>query len=84
MIRPENIRLETVAITDSPSGDSVLAGVVSKLVDSGAFVQLSIDCGGDFELRASMGKREYNQHRLQCGDRVHLAISADHIHVLED
>lgn len=84
MIRPENIRVDTGPIKDASAETSRLQGDVSKLTDSGPFVQLAIRCGPDFTLLASMGKREYNQRRLLCGDRVNLAIDPADIHMLDD
>jgi ABC-type Fe3+/spermidine/putrescine transport system ATPase subunit len=84
MIRPENIRLESQAVTDAPSGSTLLQGAVRSLTDSGPLVQFTVDCGSDFSLLASMGKREYNQRRVLCGDRVHLAVAPGDIHVLDD
>jgi hypothetical protein len=83
MIRPENIRLESKAPDDAPSGSTILQGTVRALTDSGALVQFTIDCGPDFSLLASMGKREYNQCRWLCGDRVHLTVSPGDVHVLD-
>jgi ABC-type Fe3+/spermidine/putrescine transport system ATPase subunit len=84
MVRAENIRIESKLVTDAPSETTVLEGTISKLTDSGPSVQLSIVCGNEFTLLASMGKREYNERRLLCGDRVYLVIAPSDIHVLED
>lgn len=83
MIRPENIRVESEPIEHTAEDTSLVEGVIAKLIDSGPVVQLTIDCGEGFSLLASVGKREYTERRLICGDRVFLAVAAEHIHVLE-
>ncbi len=84
MVRPENVRVESNRVFDAPEGASMLEGNIGQLTDSGPVVQLSIDCGADFTLLVSLGKREYNHRRLLCGDRVHLVIAPSDIHILED
>jgi hypothetical protein len=67
-----------------PAGSTVLLGKVAELTDSGPLVQLRVICRAGFEMKVSLGKREYQRHRLALGDTVHLAVTPNDLHVLED
>lgn len=84
MVRPENVHVQTEPFDGMPPGSTALEGTIRSLTDTGPLVQLAVACGAEFEVLASLGKREYNHHRLAPGDHVYLAVVPDDVHVLED
>lgn len=84
MIRPEHVHVEKERAEGTADGVTWLEGTIRVLVDSGPLVRLTVACGKQLEMQASMGKSEYSQHRFLPGDRVHLAIAANDVHVLAD
>ena len=61
-----------------------MEGTIRRLTDTGPPVELVVACGGELEVLASLGKKEYNQRRLMPGDRVYLAVAPDDVLVQED
>jgi ABC-type Fe3+/spermidine/putrescine transport system ATPase subunit len=83
MVRSEHIQVEKEPPSDMPRGATRLEGTVRILIDSGPLVRLTIQCNGDLSLQVSMGKSQYNQRRFLPGDRVHLAVASEDVHVLD-
>ncbi|NLS94231.1 MAG: ABC transporter ATP-binding protein [Planctomycetaceae bacterium] len=83
MIRPEYIQVEKQPPSDMPPGTTRLEGTVRMLTDSGPLVRLTVQCDRDLSLQVSMGKSQYNQRRFLPGDRVHLAVAPEDVHVLD-
>ncbi|NQT36406.1 MAG: ABC transporter ATP-binding protein [Planctomycetes bacterium] len=84
IIRPENIALSAGVPQETREGATVLNGAIAEVVDLGPLVRVTVSCGGDLDLLVSLGKREYNGRALRCGDRVHVSIAPEDVHVLED
>ncbi|MBN2474784.1 MAG: ABC transporter ATP-binding protein [Pirellulales bacterium] len=83
MVRPENVRL-TPATPEKPPEATALEGSVSAVVDLGPLVRVRVCCGEGVQWLASLGKREYQDHRLAAGDRVHLSIDPSDVHIMKD
>jgi len=85
MIRPENIHLRPAgaASEDLPPDSTVLEGSVSDVVDLGPVVRVSLACGPETELLVLVGKREYNHRRAGVGERVHVAVAPEDVHVVQ-
>jgi ABC-type Fe3+/spermidine/putrescine transport system ATPase subunit len=93
MVRPENIHLgvgttgETPvprqADHNMPPGTTVLEGSITEVVDLGPVVRVSLACGPETELLVFVGRKEYNQHRAGVGERMHLAVAPEDVHVME-
>lgn len=81
MVRPESVVLLATAPTACPAGTTILEGTVRHVADLGPLVRVTIACGGT-EILVSMGHREYDGLRIAPGDRVFLAIAAEHVHVM--
>jgi len=82
-VRPENIHLRTDLFQDMPGGTMTLEGVVRHLVDTGPLVEVTVDCGAQMEFLVSLGRKEYNATPVNPGDRVHLAVAPQDVHVLQ-
>ena len=82
MVRPENIRLEPDRPENTPPGTMVLEGAVSSVVDLGPVVRIHVRAAAEAELVVSLGKREYNEHPVDVGDRMHLAVAPEDVHVM--
>jgi ABC-type Fe3+/spermidine/putrescine transport system ATPase subunit len=85
MVRPENIRLGAAgqAGWNMPPGTTILEGSISDVVDLGPVVRVSLACGPEAELLVLVGKREYNHCRAGIGERVHVAVAPEDVHVLK-
>jgi len=84
IVRPENVRLDAERPTDVPAGTTFLNGRVSHVTHLGPVVQVSVSCDDDLELLASLGKREYDTCAWKVDHPVHVAVSPQDVHVLED
>ncbi len=84
MVRPEHVRLQADRFQDLPPGATTLEGTVRQVTDAGPLVQLAVACPGEMPFSVSLGKKEYKSLRLSVGDRVHLAVAPQDVHVLED
>lgn len=84
MIRPEHVHVEKERVEGMAVGVTWLEGTIRVLADSGPLVRLTVVCGKQLEMQASMGKSEYNQRRFLPGDRVYLSVAANDVHVLAD
>ena len=83
MVRPENVHLRTDLFQDVPVGTTTVDGVVRRLVDTGPLVEVTVDCGPAVEFLVSLGRKEYNTTPVNLGDRVHLAVAPQDVHVLQ-
>jgi tungstate transport system ATP-binding protein len=82
-IRPEEVTLAMAG--DSPVKSSVrnrLAGRITKMVPSGPFVRVSVDCG--FILTALITRRSCSELGLAVGTDVVAGVKATAIHVLPE
>lgn len=86
IVRPENFQLlaDRSQAEQLPPGSTLVEGTVAQLVDSGPLVQVTVTSTPGISLVASVGKREYGHVRCKAGDRVHLAVASDDVHLLED
>ena len=84
MVRPENIVLSTDRPTNPGTGTAVIEGVVGHLADAGPLVRVTVFRGDEIEFLVSLGKKEYNVHHLNPGDRVYVTIAPVDVHILED
>ena len=83
MVRPENVRLQSERPENTPPGTSVLEGSIAAVVDMGPVVKVHVAAAEEAELIVSLGKKEYNEHRVSAGDRVHLAVAPEDVHVMQ-
>ena len=84
MVRPENVRLDFAYPENLSPGTTVLEGSIREVVDLGPVVRVSVTCGPGVELTVSLGKKEYNERRCSVGDRVHLAVAPEDVHVMPE
>ncbi len=84
MVRPENIRLRAERPENTPAETVILEGSIRGVVDLGPIVKVHVACGSETELLVSLGKKEYYEQRLAVGNRVHLAVAFDDVHVMQE
>jgi ABC-type Fe3+/spermidine/putrescine transport system ATPase subunit len=84
MIRPENIRVAGEPLRNLPPAATTWRGAVSRLTDTGPLVQAAVACEGALEVLVSLGRKEFDSIAFEPGDPVHLAVSPQDVHVLED
>jgi ABC-type Fe3+/spermidine/putrescine transport system ATPase subunit len=84
VVRPENVHLLNGGARDMPPGSTRLEGKIVHLMDCGPLVQLTVTCPADIAMRVSLGKKEYRGSQWAVGDRVHLAVAPEDVHILED
>jgi molybdate transport system ATP-binding protein/molybdate/tungstate transport system ATP-binding protein len=90
MIRPEKIQIAATAPSGARGASGpdaaapvVFQGVLDDLVDLGAVVRLTVQCGR-LSLLVVSGKREYEQQNIQRSDAVWLTIAPEDIHVMRE
>lgn len=97
MVRPENIDLAPARPEGEnlPPGTTILEGSIREVVDLGPVVRVSLAClpsagdvhapasGREVELLVLLGKKEYNHRRVRIGDRVHVTVAAEDLHVMQ-
>ncbi len=93
MVRPENIELTSASSfsnsapsssnTAPPPGTTLLQGRIRHVVDCGPVVQVTVACGAQTELLVSLGKKEFHKQRVGVGDEVHLSVSPEDVHVMQ-
>ncbi len=81
MIRPENIALTANVPENVPPEATILQGTVAELIELGPVVKVRVACGA-LEWLVSLGKREYTERNIRVGDRVHLVVAAENVHVM--
>ena len=77
---------DAVPIADPTQTDgmTILEGTIEQLSDLGPLVRVAAACDAGFQLSVSLGKKEYDHGAWKRGDRVHLAVAAEDVHILED
>jgi len=81
MVRPENVQLCSARCDDVPIGSTILEGSICEVVDQGGVVRVRVSCDSE-KFLASLGKREYNDHRIEIGTSVQLIITPENVHII--
>ncbi len=84
MVRPENVRIGTTRPENMVPESSVFEGVVEQVAHFGPIVKVRVAVQDKTKLFVSLGKKEYDDGRVEVGDRVYLSVAPEYVHVLQE
>ncbi|MEE8451372.1 MAG: ABC transporter ATP-binding protein [Thermoguttaceae bacterium] len=84
MVRPENLRIDSTRPENVAPESSDFEGTVEQVTHFGPIVKVRVAVQDNAELLVSLGKKEYDDRRVDVGARVYLSVAPEYVHVLQE
>jgi len=82
MVRPENLRIESSWPENLAPESSVFEGTVEQVAHFGPIVKVRVAVPEEATLLVSLGKKEYDDGRVEVRNRVYLSVAPEYVHVI--